>query len=524
MKFTALLAALPAEITVLQPPLADAEISAPVCEDQRLVQPGGVFVARAGAQVNSHRYIAEAIAAGAAAIVGEAPAESLGQLSVPYAQLSNAQAGLGYLAAAAEGYPSRRMTIIGVTGTDGKTTTSMLCYHLLKAMGLRVGLISTISAVIGDADIPTGLHVTTPSAPDVQAYLRRMADSGLTHCVLETTSHGLAQGRVNGVDYDIAVLTNLTHEHLDFHGSFANYRAAKGLLFEQAAKSAAKAGAVKGAVINADDANADYFAVLAGGEVLRYSLHHASANLYADSVQYRPDGMVFRLRLPLAGQPAEITIETKLVGAFNIANLMAAIGVASLLGATSDQVRAGVAGLSQVSGRMERIDEGQNFTAIVDFAHTPNALQRALETARTLTNGQVIAVFGSAGLRDVEKRRLMAEVGATLADICILTAEDPRTESLEGILQMMAEGALAKGGIEGRTFYRVPDRGAALALACALANPGDLLIACGKGHEQSLCFGQHEYPWDDRTALRGALRGNPVKSLPTMRAKGNWGG
>jgi UDP-N-acetylmuramoyl-L-alanyl-D-glutamate--2,6-diaminopimelate ligase len=175
--------------------------------------------------------------------------------------------------------------------------------------------------------------------------------------------------------------------------------------------------------------------------------------------------------------------------------------------------------MTPVPGRMERIDEGQAFTAIVDFAHTPNALRVALEAARGLTKGRIIAVFGSAGLRDREKRRLMAEVGAALADICVLTAEDPRTESLEAILQMMADGAISKGSIEGQTFYRVPDRGAALALACELARPGDLVMACGKGHEQSMCFGAVEYPWDDREALRAALRGHPLKTLPTASEK-----
>ncbi|MBO9310332.1 MAG: UDP-N-acetylmuramoyl-L-alanyl-D-glutamate--2,6-diaminopimelate ligase [Chloroflexi bacterium] len=497
---------------VLERPAQDVLISAPVSEDSRTVQRGGLFVARRGANTDSHDLIGEAIANGAAAVIGERPAAQV-QCSVPYAQVADAQQALGYLAAAYHGFPSRALTVIGVTGTDGKTTTTSLIFNMLKCAGVPAGMISTVSAVIGDEALPTGLHVTTPTAPEVQSYLRRMVAAGLTHCVIETTSHGLAQGRVNGVEYDIAVLTNVTHEHLDFHGSFENYRAAKGLLFSRLAESYPKAGVPKCAVINLDDPNADYF--LALSQSVRQITYSARGYGQVNLLNWRAEPSGIHATLLDSAEGVSIAFHTALIGVYNLQNILAAASAALALSIPSEAIKRGIETLPPIPGRMERIDEGQNFTAIVDFAHTPNALEKALQTARSLTNGRVIAVFGSAGLRDVEKRRLMAEVGVQLADICVLTAEDPRTEPLDAILEMMAEGARRAGGVEGKTFFRVPDRGAALAFACQLARQGDVVIACGKGHEQSMCFGEIEYPWDDREAMRAALRGTPLKTLPT---------
>ncbi len=512
MRLSSLLDALP---DLLHRPDQDVEISAPISEDSRTVQSGGLFVARRGLNADSHDLIAEAVANGALAVVGERPPDQV-VCSVPYAQVPNAQQALGYLAAAYYGFPAQQLTVIGVTGTDGKTTTTSLIYSILRAAAVRVGVISTVSAVIGDEEMPTGLHVTTPTAPEVQLYLRRMVEAGLTHCVIETTSHGLAQGRVNGVDYDVAVLTNITHEHLDFHGSFENYRAAKGLLFSRLAESYLKEGVPKCAVINLDDPNAAYFMQISESvRQITYSTNgYGQVNLL--SWHPAPDGV--HAALLDSAEGISIAFKTPLIGLYNLQNILAAAAAALALDIAPEAIKRGIEQLPPIAGRMERIDEGQNFTAIVDFAHTPNALEKALQAARTLTDGRIIAVFGSAGLRDVEKRRLMAEVGAQLADICVLTAEDPRTESLDAILQMMAEGALRGGAVEGETFFRVPDRGAALAFACQLAQQGDVVIACGKGHEQSMCFGTVEYDWDDREALRAALHGTPLKTLPTANA------
>ncbi|MCY4020688.1 MAG: UDP-N-acetylmuramoyl-L-alanyl-D-glutamate--2,6-diaminopimelate ligase [Chloroflexi bacterium] len=485
------------------------EISAPVTESSLEVEPGGIFVARKGGSSDGHHYISQAIAAGAAAIVGEAPQ---GDLSVPYIRVRDAQAVIGPLAAAYHDFPSRELVVIGVTGTDGKTTTCHLLHSVLQRVShVKAGYISTISADFGDERAATGLHVTTPGAPQVQAYLARMVAAGLTHCILEMTSHGLAQGRLNGVDNDVAALTNVMHEHLDYHGSWENYRAAKAIMFKMLGESWRKPGIPKLSVINADDESAAYFGAFAADRLQSYGVH-ALADYRATDLRFRPDSTSFRVQ----GQ----RFEMGLPGEFNVSNALAAIVAARELGVSWSDIRAGIAAVDLVSGRMERIDAGQDFIAMVDFAHSPNALRRALQAGRGMLppGKRLIAVFGSAGLRDVEKRRLMAETSAQLADLTVLTAEDPRTESLDDILEMMAEGCRAKGGIEGESFIRVPDRGEAIFRACQLARSGDLVMACGKGHEQSMCFGATEHPWDDRNAMRSALRGAPLATLPTAKS------
>lgn len=514
------------EIIAVLPPAdvlhvtGDAKISGPLVEADREVRPGGIFVARLGNTVDGHEFIPNAVRRGAAAIIGE---QQIDNLPVPYVQVRDAQAAIGWLAAAYHDFPARKLTIIGVTGTDGKTTTSTLIYHILqRATANRTGLISTIAAELGGMTSDTGLHVTTPGAPQVQQYMAQMVANGLTHCVLEMTSHGLVQGRLNGVDIDVAVLTNVTHEHLDYHGSWEAYRAAKARMFTMLTQTYRKPGQPKIAVINTDDPSADFFAAIPADRVLRYGLWPADcgAGLYAENVRYAPDGTYIHTISMPEGDSHEYF--THLVGQFNVSNTLAAITTVRTVmesagGLQASAIEQGLADVALISGRMEPIDEGQDFLALVDFAHTPNALKNVLEAARAMLpeGKRLFAVFGSAGLRDVEKRRLMAETAAQLADFTILTAEDPRTEALVSILEMMAEGCVAQGGVEGQTFIRVPDRGAALYRACQMAQAGDIVLACGKGHEQSMCFGTIEYPWDDREALRAALRGTPLGTLPT---------
>ncbi len=493
-------------------PAEDVEISAPISEDNRTVEPGGVFVARKGLNTDGHKYIPGAVERGVAAVVGEHPPEDV-NCPVPYVQVKNAQRVIGPLASAYYDYPSRKLIVVGVTGTDGKTTTTNMLFSILKATGLRVGMISTVSAVIGDEEMPTGLHVTTPTAPEVQWYLRRMVDAGLTHCILETTSFGLDQHRVAGVEYDVAVMTNVMHEHLDIHGSFENYRAAKGMLFQMLSTSYRKPSMDKWAVVNRDDPSADFFLQFPADHKLTYAVNRSDVSLSCDPPVYGPQGTQIAVRGPFG----RMDLQTRLVGRFNVENILAASSAAHALACPPDVIKAGIESMHPVPGRMERIDEGQNFMAVVDFAHTPNALKVALQAARAMGPRRIICVFGSAGLRDREKRRLMSEVSAELADITVLTAEDPRTESLDVILQTMAEAMVSKGGVEGKTFYRVPDRGEAITFACSLAQPGDMVIACGKGHEQSMCFGTTEYPWDDRDAMRAALRGQAYSKLPTAK-------
>ncbi len=482
--------------------------------DSRKITDGNLFVAMAGDNADGHDYIPTAIANGAVAVVGTKDLT----LSVPYIKLEDSREALAYLAASFFDHPGRKLTVIGVTGTDGKTTTSNLLFQILKSAGIKAGLVSTVNAVIGDEVIDTGFHVTTPEATEVQQLLAKMVEAGLTHVVLETTSHGLAQHRVTGCEYDIAVVTNITHEHLDYHGSYEGYRDAKARLFTLLNDTKEKPfGNPRLAVLNADDGVYDYLNGFVKGNKCSYSTK-GNGNINASSIRYFPSGTDFVVEI----NKAIVSIHCNLPGAFNVSNCLAAFTAAvEGLGIKAEVAAKGIAELPGVSGRMEWIDLGQPFTAIVDFAHTPNALLRAIETARQMTRGRVITVFGSAGLRDRQKRRMMAETSVKMADITILTAEDPRIESLDDILAEMADEAVKAGGVEGQTFFRVPDRGDAIRLGVQLAQPGDLVMPCGKGHEQSMCFGTVEYPWDDRTALRAALaeymhvNGPRMPELPT---------
>lgn len=504
----------------------DAEITAPVSESAQEVQPGGVFLARAGKAVDGHDFIPQAIANGAVAVVGQ---RDLSDVGAPYARLKDPWDALGYLSAAYYDYPSRKLIVVGVTGTDGKTTTTTMIHSILnQATKGKAGYISTLAADLGSETADTGLHVTTPQAHHTQKYLAQMVENGLTHCVLEMTSHGLAQGRLNGIDIDVAVMTNIRHEHLDFHGTFENYRAAKGRMFEMLATSYRKQDAIgnpipKVSVINNDDPQVAYFSAIPADRVVTYALD-AEADYRPTTVHYDADQTRFTLPdiwTELDEDGLERDFVLNLPGKFNVYNALAAICATDALVDEDDITPAimsdGLEAITAISGRMERIDEGQPFLAMVDFAHTPNALENALTACREMLadGGKLIAVFGSAGLRDVEKRRLMAEISARLADFTVLTAEDPRTESLDDILAMMAKGCESQGGIEGETFVRVRDRGQAIYDACQRATSADIVIACGKGHEQSMCFGTVEHPWDDREAMRTALRGAPLRTLPT---------
>jgi UDP-N-acetylmuramoyl-L-alanyl-D-glutamate--2,6-diaminopimelate ligase len=452
------------------------------------------------------------VARGAVAVVAE---KRLRGLRVPLVVVPEGREALAHLSAAWRGYPSRQLTVVGVTGTDGKTTTCNLIHSILTAAGRRAGLVTTVNAVIGERVMETGLHTTTPDAPDVQGYLDEMVAAGIEIAVLEATSHGLAQHRVTACDFDVAVVTNITHEHLDIHGSLKAYRQAKARLFHHLDSGHRKPGVPKVAVLNADDDSYRYLHRIRADRQLAYSIEDplvgtatgaGAASVTATGLRRSASDTRFAVQSP----EVDFELQTVLVGDFNISNILAATSVALALGVPVEAIRQGVWDVKGIAGRMERVDEGQDFTALVDFAHTPNSLQRVLETARTLTEGRVIAVFGSAGLRDVAKRAWMGEIGGRLADVSVLTAEDPRTESLEAILGEMARGAEKAGAVEGQSYYRIPDRAEAIQFAVDLARPGDLVIACGKGHEQSMCYGTVETPWSEHEALRAALRRGSV--------------
>lgn len=504
--------------------------------DSREVRPGSIYVALKGTNVDGHFFIQDAIDEGAVAIIGTAHLPD--SLPVPYIQVSDARCAMAYAAAALYDFPSDDLIVIGVTGTDGKTTTATILYHILKAAGYNVGMITTVSAKINDREIDTGFHVTTPESPNVHRFLAEMRDNGVTHAILETTSHGLAQQRVAAVNFDIGVVTNITHEHLDYHKTREDYFAAKASLFESLGKIERLIPSV--AILNFDDKDSlNYLMPRTKVKTILYSAESTDNRAFAtvQALSATPAGLKFDVRfreMPNLRDNQSVPVKSQLIGKYNVSNILAAMSAAIYgLNVKPEVAAQGVADCNQISGRMELIDMGQPFFAMVDFAHTPNALAKSLESIRTVLresnpdnpDARIIAVYGSAGLRDREKRRMMPAVSIKKADISILTAEDPRTESIDAILKDMADEAIAHGGIRDKTFYCEPDRGDAIRLGIRLARPGDIVVALGKGHEQSMCFETIEYPWDDRVAMRAALAeylnidGPKMPYLPTSVKK-----
>ena len=467
--------------------------------DSRQVQPGALFVAIPGVSVDGHQFVAEALQAGAVACVVERDLPELAD--TPTLIVPDTRQAFARLHAAWQGFPGRKLRVIGVTGTDGKTTTVRLISAVLEAAGHSVGRVDTVSAAIAGQEVPTGFHTTTPDAPEVQAYLAQMVAAGVEYAVIESTSHGLAQHRVTGCEYDVAVVTNITHEHLDYHGSLPAYRQAKKKLFEALPTSWHKPSVAKVAVLNRDDSSYELLAPLAADRQLSYGLR-AEADITAHGIVADAAGLHFTVR----GEGLAFQVDSPLVGRYNVYNILAAVSVAISQGLAPEAIQAGIASVRAICGRMERIDLGQPFAVVVDFAHTPNALENALQAMREMTQGRVIVVFGCAGLRDRAKRAWMGEIAGQLADLTVITAEDPRTESLDAIMEEIAQGCRKAGSQEGEGFLRIGDRGEAIANALRLAQAGDLVIVTGKGHERSMCFGTTEYPWSDQQAVTAALR------------------
>lgn len=488
-----------------------------ITHDSRQVGPGTLFVAYQGVYQDVHQYLPDALARGAAAaLVEREPGALVGELGLPdsaiLVQVPDARLARAQAAAALMGHPSRHMAVVGITGTDGKTTTSTLIHAMLEAAGRPAGLVSTVAARIGSDALDTGLHVTTPEPEDLQGYLAAMRERGSQVAVLEVTSHGLAQHRVTGIAFDVAVITNISHEALEYHGTFEAYAEAKAQLFHMLAESPPKPDVTKTAVLNAGDPSYARFHRIPVARQLTYSLS-GPADFRARDLRHSTGGLAFSALTP-AG---ELEVRSPLMGHYNAANILAAMAASAALGASPDAWQRGLAAVRGIEGRMQPIDAGQAFLALVDFAHTPNALRHALLTGRELIGplGRVIVVFGCAGLRDPGKRRDMGRIAAEIADLAFITAEDPRTESLEAIMAATAQGFADLGSTEDRSFWRIPDRYEAIRRACEAARPGDVVLVCGKGHEQSMCFGTVEYPWDDRAALRAVLEGRSYGDLPT---------
>ncbi|MGQ9548976.1 MAG: UDP-N-acetylmuramoyl-L-alanyl-D-glutamate--2,6-diaminopimelate ligase [Roseiflexus sp.] len=486
-------------------PSANPEITG-IVYDSRTVMPGALFVAYRGFHTDGHAYIPQALERGAAAVVYEDPAWD-GRVPVPALRVSNARVALAPLAAAFYGHPGQRMRVVGVTGTDGKTTTTFLTSVALEAGSAVTGLIGTVDFKIGRRMWTNDSRQSTPEAPEVQALLRDMAAEGCTYAVIEATSHALSArwNRLAGSAFDVAVLTNVTQEHLDFHGTVDQYRRDKARLFEMLAEfndPAAPRKQRKIAIVNADDPHHHMFlnAAPAYAERLTYAVH-VHADVRAEDVRSTRDGLRFRVTTPWGAADARL----RLTGDFNVWNALAALTVACAEGVPLDRCLAALEQAPGVRGRMERIELGQPFTVLVDYAHTPGAFEKLFRIVRPLTEGQVIAVFGSAGERDRAKRPLQGEIAGRFCDLIIVTDEDPRLEDREAIITDIAAGAEAAGKRIGETCLCIPDRALAIRTAFARARPGDIVLLLGKGHERSMIYGTMPVPWDEATEARRAL-------------------
>jgi UDP-N-acetylmuramoyl-L-alanyl-D-glutamate--2,6-diaminopimelate ligase len=455
--------------------------------DSRRVEPGTLFFAVPGVHVDGHAYVADAIRGGALAVVVE---HELPDLAVPQLVVDRTRRALADAADAWFGRPSERLTVIGVTGTDGKSTVASLTAEMLMRSGRRPGEIGTVWETVGDVRLPNPNRTTTPEALELQALLASMVAAGNDSVVMEATSHGLALDRTRNSRFDVGVVTNLTSEHLEFHGTLEAYRAAKAKLVEEAPV----------AVLNADDPSFEYFRDRAAGRVITYGID-AEADLHAGDVEQGPTGSTFDLRSPRWQGPVGVALP----GRFNVSNALAVLGVAEALGLDLGHAAWTLGDTMGVPGRMERVDAGQPFTVIVDYAHTEDALRKVLNILRPLAERRLIAVFGSAGERDATKRAPMGRVAAELADRVIVTDEDPRLEDPRAINEQIADGARDAGARDGETLWVIDDRREAIGRAIGMAGPGDVVLLAGKGHEQSIIHGTQRRPWDDRTAAREAL-------------------
>src|SRR6266446_3892911 len=469
----------------------------PICYDSRRLKPGECFVAIAGTHTDGHRYIETALRDGAvAAVVQRRVGTAWPQVVVP-----DTRRALALMSSNLYQHPSRDLVVIGVTGTDGKTTTTTMIHQMLLNAGRRAGSMSTVDIRFGDAVDLNESRQTTLEALEVQERLARMREGGLKYAVIETSSHGLALQRVVGVDYDVAVFTNIAHEHLDFHKTIEAYREAKAQLIDLTAGAASK-GIEKTAVLNRDDPSYAYLVNRPIARRITYGLQ-LDADLKADRVEATPDG----LKVDATTSLGPLALNLKLSGRWNAANALAAAAAGVAVGLTLDEIRQGLESYSGVSGRMERVDLGQPFSVIIDYAHTPQSLEKVLRELRPITRGKLIAVFGSAGDRDREKRPWMGEIAARLSDYAVFTNEDPREEDAMTILSDIAAGAEEVGWSEGEQYARIEDRRQGIAHAVRKAGPGDTVLLAGKGHERSILIGRGKQPWDERAAAEAAIRG-----------------
>ncbi|MBI4011284.1 MAG: UDP-N-acetylmuramoyl-L-alanyl-D-glutamate--2,6-diaminopimelate ligase [Candidatus Rokubacteria bacterium] len=465
-------------------------------DDSRQVTEGGCFVAVRGLRVDGHRFIPQAVERGARAIVAEPPdplpGRPVGRILVPDSRWA-----LPRLADAYFGHPSRALTVIGITGTNGKTTTSYLVEALLRARGLPTGLVGTIQYVVRGA--ARAASQTTPEALELQGLLAEMVAAGVGGVAMEVSSHALEQRRVDGIAFDVAIFTNLTQDHLDFHETMERYARAKGRLFFELLPDGGKPRAT--AVLNADDpVGADWARRLAAEGRLRVVTFGLGGG---HAVRARAfDSSMAGIRLEAETPAGMVELISPLIGEHNVMNLLGAVAAGIALGLSPAGIARTLGTVGAVPGRFERVDAGQDFLVVVDYAHTPDALRRVLETARRLTPGRLGVVFGAGGDRDRGKRPIMGRIAAELADRVWLTSDNPRSEDSRAIIEEISVGVVAPPS-DGYTSD--PDRRAAIRDALGWARAGDMLVIAGKGHETYQIIGEQVLPFDDRLVVHEIL-------------------
>jgi UDP-N-acetylmuramoyl-L-alanyl-D-glutamate--2,6-diaminopimelate ligase len=477
--------------------------------DSRRVKPGRLYFALKGLHSDGHRYIGQALERGAVAVVHEDDVPERDPRAI-YLRVPNSRAAMSPVAASFYGRPSGRMFCAGVTGTEGKSTTVYLIWQLLRLAGKRAGFFSTVLTSLGDEALPNQEHQTTPEAPEVQRLLWEMAENGAEYAVLEASSHGLSPrtNRLGDVDFSAAVMTKLGHEHLEFHGTWEQYREDKANLF-RALKGRGDSGAF--GVINADDPSGPFFAAAAPeARILKYSVRGLSADLSLGSISSDGEGNWYSVTIRDSGEIVDI--RDRLPGAFNAGNVLAALlTVSGILGVPVRDLAPLSARLRPLKGRMTAIPNNRGIELLVDFAHTPSSFQTVFPPLREGLDrrgtGRLIAVFGSAGERDTQKRPLQGKIAAAYADILILCDEDPRGEDPMGILEEIAAGcAEGNSGLRrGEDLFLIPDRPEALRKALSLARRGDLVLLLGKGHENSIIYAGGPRPYDELEEARRAL-------------------
>jgi len=470
------------------PNAADVEVIA-VTEDSRRVMPGTAFFAARGAHADGHAFAQQAVQAGAVAIAGARPglAEYAG---VPYLPVANPRKALGEVAQALAGEPSRSMTVIGITGTNGKSSSVLLTRESLRACGHAAASFGTLGYAIGDTLLPA--KHTTPFGEDLAAIFAQARDAHVTHAVMEVSSHALEQDRVAGIDFDVAAFTNLTQDHLDYHQDMDQYRRAKLKLFDQID------GPQRFTVVNKDDPSAEAF--IRASRVPCYTFGDAG-DCCARNIRVGTNMTRFMAETPWGA--AEVTL--RLLGRHNVPNALCAIAIGGGLGLPVEQVAAGIEALAGVPGRFERVDTGQDFQVIVDYAHTEDGLRNVLRAAREISRRRVIVVFGCGGDRDKTKRPKMAAAAAELGNFAIITSDNPRTEDPDDILRDIEVGMERAGRKRDKDYWVVRDRADAIRRAVELARTGDLVLIAGKGHEDYQIVGTERIHFDDREAVRAVL-------------------